>query len=189
MGLHDDTIAIAHERGYLTFPEVDLVRNRAPAWIFRLACPDGVAEYQARSGVTLPRALVDFYAATDLVCFLVASGQGSGIFDAQTYGTDCNVRPPVEVLFGRKYVIVDEHWHSASRGCLPLDAGDDPPVYGSIADDPLFEIAPSFTKYVHDPIERYDRFLREWKEKYAARPDNPGYAWVPKLPGFDRLTT
>src|SRR5262245_40938781 len=108
MGLHDDTIAIAHERGYLTFSEVDLVRARAPAWFLRLACPQGVAEYQARSGVALPRALVDFYAATDLVCFLIASGQGAGIFDAQTCATDCHVRPPIEVLFGRKYVIVDE---------------------------------------------------------------------------------
>ena len=80
---------------------------------------------------------------------------------------------------------------SASRGCIPLDAGDDPPVYVSIADDPLFELAPRFTKYVRDPIEGYDRFLQHWKEIHATHvgtPDEVRYEWVTGLPGFGRCT-
>jgi hypothetical protein len=191
MGLHDAAIAIACEQGCLSYPEVKLIRERAPTWFLRLADPEGIAEYEARAGVCLPRAVVDFYAATDLVCFLEAAFD-AGHFDVHTNAKQHRLNPPIEERFGRKYVFVDEHWHSASRGCVPLDAGDDPPVYGSIAGDPLFELAPRFTKYVRDQIEGYDRLLQHCKEMHAAHlgtADELHYGWVTRLPGFDRSPT
>lgn len=185
MGLHDAAIAIARVRGYLSLPEVALVRAGAPAWFLRLCAPEGIAQYERRAGIRLPRAVVDFYAALDFACFVVARHFDVEYFNPHATAADRELKPAVESLFGRKYVIFDEHRHSASRGCIPLDAGDDPPVFGSVCDDPLFYIAPSFTEYIRRSIEDYDRCLREWKQQYKARPER--YPWVVKLPGFDGL--
>jgi len=100
--------------------------------------------------------------------------------------TPSGLHPPIEVLFGRKYVIVDLHWHSGTRGSIPLDEGDDPPVYMTLS-DPLYKMAPSFTEHVRGPVEGYEERLRELKERYSQRPDDPRWVWLSEMPGFDRL--
>jgi hypothetical protein len=185
---------LAETRGYLRYPQVVALQDRVPKWFRFLGSSAGLADFEARRGLRVPAALQEFYACTQLACFLEASIDGEVFLNdlVMITGTE---PPPLVTWSARPHLVFAFHGHSGSV-CAAEMCSEDPRVFWGFDGDPepiMDETRPPpvFSEWVFGIVDSYESVLDYWLSVYLKCQTDPaearrlgGVAWVRDMPGM-----